>query len=436
MTTLDTLTDKAIRAALKVAAQDGKKAKKSDGGGLHLEVQPNGTGWWRFRYRYAGREGMLSLGVYPDVPLAQARSQRDEARRQVAAGINPSAARKAEKAARIAEADAERMVAEGLPPPGSFEHVAREWWGKVHQVKVSEGTAERTMIRFETDVFPWLGLRQMSTIEPPELLKCLRKVEERGAIETAHRIKDACGQVFRYGIAAGYCPRNPAADLKDALQPVQTRHLAAITNPKGAAQLLRDMMGYRGHPVTRTALSLSAMLLLRPGELRQLEWEWVDFDEATISVPSMLMKRAKTQKENDPPHVVPLAEQAVDALVELQPLTGKGRYIFPSMLSTKRCMSENTIRAALRRLGYGNDDMTAHGFRAMARTMIAERLNIDPHIIEAQLDHSVPDLNGRAYNRTQYLDQRRDMMKRWADYLDALRDGDGKLVAIQVSQAA
>ena len=248
-------------------------------------------------------------------------------------------------------------------------------------------------------------------------------MEARGAIETTHRIKDACGQVFRYGIAAGHCTRNPAADLRDALRPVPTRHHAAIVDPKRAGELLRDMMAYQGHPVTRAALQLSALLLLRPGEVRQLEWAWIDLDAATLTVPAEMMKRKKAEKANGVPHVVPLAPQAVAILRDLHPLTGHGRYVFPSLRKDGRCMSENTVRSALRRMGYGNDDMTAHGFRAMARTMIAERLGIAPEVIEAQLAHAVADALGRAYNRTQYLEQRRDMMVKWAAYLDQLRDG-------------
>ncbi len=423
MASLDTLTDKAVRAALKSAADTGKPAKIGDGGGLHIEARPTGAGWWRLRYRFGGKEGMLSLGTYPAVTLAQARQRRDEARRLIAAGTDPSAARKADKAASAAKDEARALAAAGLPGPGTFEHVAREWLATVHEAKVSAGHSERTRTRLEQDAFPWLGRRPIDEIEAPELLQCLRRVEGRGAIETAHRVKDACGQVFRYGIAIGQCTRNPAADLRDALRPVPTRHLAAIVEPKRAGELLRDMMGYQGHLVTRAGLALSALLLLRPGELRQMEWGWLDLDGGLLTVPAEVMKRSKADKAGGPPHLVPLAPQAVTILRELHPLTGHGRYVFPALTTGQRCMSENTIRSALRRLGYGNDDMTAHGFRAMARTMIAERLGINAEVIEAQLAHAVPDALGRAYNRTQYLDQRREMMNRWAAYLDRLRDG-------------
>lgn len=425
MAATDTLTDKAIKAALKGAREAGKGRKLGDGAGLVLDARPTGTGWWRLRYWRDGRENMLSLGTYPEVSLREAREKRDAARKLVAAGTDPSKARKSERAKRTAQREAEALADAGLPGPGTFEYVAREWLTTVHEAKVSAGHAQRTTLRLEQAVFPWLGKRPTVEIEAPELLQCLRRVEARGAIETAHRIKDACGQVFRYGVATGVCQRNPAADLRDALKPVQTRHHAAIVDPTAVGKLLRDATAYDGHPVTRAALQLSALLLLRPGELRHMEWAWLDLEAATLTVPPEVMKRKKAEKIYGPAHLVPLAPQAVAILRELKLLTGgEGRrYVFPSLLTGERCMSENTVRGALRRMGYGNDDMTAHGFRAMARTMIAERLNVAPEVIEAQLAHAVSDSLGRAYNRTQYLDQRREMMTRWADYLGKLRDG-------------
>lgn len=421
MPAMDNLTDKAVQAAIKAAGAADKPRKISDGGGLYLDARPTGSGWWRFRFRFDGKEGMLSLGTYPEVSLKDARERRDEARRQVAAGVDPSAARKEKKLERAAEQEVQRLVAEGKPLPGSFEAVAREWVERVHTVKVSAGHAARTLVRFEKDAFPWIGRQPLAAIDAPELLRCLRRVEGRGAIETAHRLKDACGQVFRYGIASGLCDRNPAADLRDALKPVQSRHHAAIVDPSEVSNLLRAMADYSGHPVTRAALQLSAMLLLRPGELRHLEWAWIDLEAARITVPAEVMKRTKADKAGGPPHLVPLASQAIAILKALQPLTGAGRYVFPALTSKQRCMSENTVRSALRRMGYGNDDMTAHGFRAMARTMADERLGIAPEVIEAQLAHAVPDALGRAYNRTQYLVQRIELMQAWADYLDRLR---------------
>lgn len=416
------LTDKAIRAALKTSAASGAPVTLNDGDGLTLIARPDGAGWWRLRYWLGGRENRLSLQTYPTVTLAEARERRDAARKLLASGVDPSEHRKAAKKALAAKREVDKAVAEGKGAPGTFEGVAREWLETVHQAKVSSPHAERTRIRFEQDAFPWLGQRPLREIEAPELLQVLRRVEARGAIETAHRLKDACGQVFRFGIAAGYCDRNPAADLRDALRPVPTRHLPAIVDPQRGGQLLCDLMDYSGHPVTRAALRLSALLMLRPGELRQMEWAWIDFDTATLTIPGALMKRKRAEKLTGPPHVVPLAPQAVIILRELQPLTGgEGRrYVFRSLHTSERPMSENTVNVALRRMGYDKETMTAHGFRAMARTMIAERLGVAPEIIEAQLAHAVGDPLGRAYNRTQFIEQRRDMMRRWADYLDHL----------------
>ena len=423
MASTDTLNDKTIRAAIKRAVTTGQPEKLPDGAGLRLDVQPSGSGWWRLRYRFGCKEGMLSLGVYPEVPLSLARQRRDDARTLIAAGTDPSAARKADKVTEAAQAEVTRMTVAGLPAAGSFEAVARDWLTTVHDAKVSPGHAERTRIRFEQDAFPWLGTRRVADVEAPELLAVLRKVTARGAIETAHRLKDACAQVFRYGIAIGACTRNPAADLRDALPPVPTRHLAAIVEPERAAELLRAMGDYAGHPIARAALALSALLFLRPGELRQLQWAWVDLDEAAVTIPAALMKRRKDQKANGVPHLVPLAPQATAILRDLQALTGTSRYVFPSLQTKDRPMSENTVNVALRRMGFDRETATAHGFRAMARTMAAERLGIEPQVIEAQLAHAVPDALGRAYNRTTFADQRRTLMVKWADYLDRLRDG-------------
>jgi integrase len=426
MATSNILTDKAIRAAIKSGATAGAVTRLTDGDGLRLDVQPSGAGWWRLRYRFAGKEGMLSLGTYPAVGLSDARARRDAARKLIAAGTDPSAQRRAEKQAQAVKAEVAEAIAKGHATPGSFEALAREWWATVHVAKVSQKHADRTMTRFEQDVFPWLGARPIREIEAPELLEVLRRVEARGAIETAHRAKDSCGQVFRFGIAKGECQRNPAADLRDALKPVpNAQHFAAIIDPKRAGELLRAMMDYRGHPITRAALQISAMLFQRPGQIRTMEWAWVDFDEASVTFPvgAYALKKKKNEMADAVPHIVPLPTQAVDILRnDLLPLTGSGRYVFPGQLSAVRPMSENTVRSALIRMGF-KSEQTAHGFRATARTMLAERLNVTPEVIEAQLAHAVPDANGTAYNRTKYLEQRRKMMQAWADYLDRLRDG-------------
>ena len=423
MAAINILDDKTVKAAIKTAQDTGKGRKLSDGGGLVLEARPSGAGWWRLRYWINSKEGMLSLGTYPDTGLRAARDKRDEARKLTVAGINPSEVRKADKAADKAAAEAQALADAGKPGPGTFEFVAREWLVTVHEANVSPGHAERTRIRFEQDAFPWLGRGLVAEIEAPELLAVLRRVTARGAIETAHRLKDACAQVFRYGIASGSCKRNPAADLKDALPPVPARHHAAIIDPKRAAELLRAMGDYAGHPVTRAALALSALLFLRPGELRQMEWAWVDLEGATVTIPAALMKRRRNEKANGAPHFVPLAPQAVAILHELRALTGHGRYVFPSLLTGERPMSDNTVNVALRRMGFDRETATAHGFRAMARTMAAERLGIAHEVIEAQLAHAVGDALGRAYNRTTFAEQRRELMTKWADYLDRLRDG-------------
>jgi integrase len=423
MAAINTLSDKAIKAAIKQAEEAGKPQTVNDGGGLLMIARPEGVGWWRLRYWMATRENRLSLGVYPEVTLAMARQRRDEAKRQIAEGVDPSEARKAGKAAQEQARTVERLQEAGEPLPGTFEAVAREWWSTVHSAKVSEGHAARTLIRLEQDAFPWIGARPIADLRAADVLACAQRVVQRGAIETAHRLKDACGQVFRYGVATSACERNPVVDLRDALPPVPARHLAALTDPEEVAKLLRAMDGYHGHPVTRFGLLLSPLLFLRPGELRHLEWGWINWDDSALTVPSELMKRKRADKATGQPHWVPLSTQAQALLRELQPLTGQGRYLFPSLTSSQRAMSENTVRSALRRLGYGNDDMTAHGFRAMARTMAVERLGIAAEVVEAQLAHAVGDALGRAYNRTQFLAQRRELMQVWADYLDRLKAG-------------
>ena len=415
------LTDTAVKNAKpgvhpKTGPTD-RAYKLADEKGLYLLVTPAKGKLWRFDYRFDGKRKTLALGAYSAVSLADARDRRDEARKMLAElpPRDPGAVRQAEKQA---EQEQRQQVL-----VNSFEAVAREWVGKVHRAKVSAGHADRTLVRFEKDAFPWIGRRPLADITAPELLAVIRRVEDRGAIETAHRLKDACGQVFRYGIASGLCERNPAADLRDALEPVRVKHHAAIIEPAEVGKLLRDIDEYKGQPVTTAALKLSAMLLLRPGELRHLEWAWIDEDAATITVPGAAMKRRREEKEDGPPHIVPLAPQALAVLREIRPLTGSGKYVLPSLTSRLRPLSENTVRSALRRLGYGNDDMTAHGFRATARTLAVERLGIAPEVVEAQLAHAVQDALGRAYNRTQFLEQRQHLMTVWASYLDRLKAG-------------
>lgn len=396
---------------IKTAKPGPKPVRLFDGGGLYLEVAPSGGKWWRLKYRHDGKEKRLSLGTYPDTSLKDARERRDLARRDLAAGIDPGAKRKAEKATRTALA------------ANTFEAVAREWHQAVHCAAVTEGHAARTLLRLEQDAFPWIGATPIAEVTAPKLLEALRKVEARGAIETAHRVRQACGQVFRYGIATGRCERDPAADLRDALQPVIVKHHAAITEPRKVGELLRAFDDYQGLPTTRAALKLAPLVFLRPGELRQAEWAEFDLDAAVWTVPAARMKRTKQQKASGAPHLVPLSRQAVAVLRELEPLTGRGRYVFPSPRGGSRPMSDNAVLSALRRMGFAKDEMSGHGFRAMARTLMAERLGVPESVVEAQLAHAVRDSLGRAYNRTEFVDQRRSMMQQWADYLDTLRQG-------------
>lgn len=397
--------------------------KHFDGAGLYLEITAAGGRYWRLKYRFDGREKRLAFGVYPEVPLKVARQRRDDARRLLAEGIDPGEAKKEAKAdSARRSADRERRAA-GLPPVGSFEEVARDWLDKVQRHKVSPGHVTRTLTRFELHIFPWLGARALGSLTAPDLLACLRRVESGGKVETAHKVKQACGQVFRYGVATGRCDRDPTGDLSDALRPILTTHRAAVLDPLRVGELLRALDGYQGQPTTRAALLLGALLFQRPGEIRGAEWEEIDLDAGTFTIKSARMKLSLQGKASGIPHQVPLSRQAVALLRDLQPLTGRGRLVFPGLRVRDRPISDMTMNAALRRLGFGPEEMTAHGFRAMARTLLHERLGVAPEVIEAQLAHAVPDALGRAYNRTEFLDQRRTMMQEWADYLDRLRVG-------------
>jgi integrase len=401
------LTDTQIRKA----KADDKPVRLYDERGLYIEIRPAGGKWWRLKYRFEGREKLLSLGTYPDTPLKAAREKRDRARELLASGADPSATRKAEKASRVQAAT------------NSFEAVAREWHSVVHADKVSAGHAERTLIRLEQDVFPWLGAVPVGDVTPPQLLQTIRRIEARGAIETAHRALQACGQVFTYAIATGRAVRNPAPDLRGALKPVLGRHMPAIVEPKRVGELLRAIHDYEGQPVTRAALQLAPLVIVRPGELRKAEWAEFDLEAAEWRIPSARITRTKQEKASGAAHVVPMSKQAIAVLGDLTPLTGHGRYVFPSLRTGERPMSDNAVLSALRRMGFPKDEMSGHGFRAMARTILAERLHVDEAVIEAQLAHAVRDSLGRAYNRSEFAAQRRAMLQQWADYLDKLREG-------------
>ena len=364
----------------------------------------SGTGkYWRLDYRLDAKRKTLALGCYPDISLAKARERREEARQQIANGIDPALVRKAQK-----QATAERIA-------NSFKVIALEWYVKQSPSWVS-GHGDKIIRRFERDIFPWLGDKPILDITPKELLATLRRIENRGAIETAHRALQNCGQVFRYAIATERAERDISADLRGALQPVIKGHHAAITDSKQIGGLLRAIDGYQGSFVTRCALQLAPLWFVRPGELRQAEWIEFDFEAALWTIPANRMKMKESL-------IVPLASQALTVLQNLFALTGSGRYVFPSERTQTRPMSNNTVLSSLRRMGYKTDEMTGHGFRAMARTVLDEVLHIRPDIIEHQLAHAVKDPNGRAYNRTTHLEERRRMMQVWADYLNTLRDG-------------
>lgn len=403
------LTDTACRNA---TCPPGKaRHRLSDGGGLYLEVSPAGAKRWFWKFYPDGKESRLALGSFPHVGLKAARKACDDARRARREGINPVQQRKAERLANKASGAA------------TFEAVAREFHA-TQRSGWSDTYAEKWLRLCERDLFPRLGALPLADVSAPVLLAALQRVESRGARDSAHALRQYAGQVFRYGIATGRCDRNPAADLRDALKPLIVKHVGAVLDPKKAGELLRDLHGYAGQPVTRAALLLSALTFQRPGNIRAMEWPEIDAERALWTIPAVKMKRSRHGKLNGRPHLVPLAPQALAILEDLRPLTGHGRYVFPSMLGGGRCMSENTVRSALRRLGYGNDDMTGHGFRAMARTLIAEHLpGIPADVVESQLAHGKSGPLGAAYDRAEYMAQRRELMTCWADYLDRLRNG-------------
>lgn len=391
------LTDTAIRTA---KAAD-KPYKLSDERGLFVLVNPNGSKWWRLKFRVDGKEKMLSFGTYPDVSLKDARSKRDDARKMLSDGIDPGAHRKAQKAGK-----SERAA-------NSFEVIAREWL-EGQKTVVSSGQHGKTLARMENDVFPWLGGKPVAEITAPDVLSVIRRIDQRGARYTAHRARGQISQVMRYAIATGRAERDPCPDLKGAIPPARSSNFASITEPKQVAELLRAIDGFKGTFVVRCALLLSPMVFVRPGELRKAEWSGIDLEKSEWRY---FVTKTKTD------HLVPLATRAVDLLKELHALTGHGRYVFPGR-DPQKPMSEAAVNAALRRMGYDTKtEITGHGFRAMARTILAEELHQKPEVIEHQLAHAVPDQNGTAYNRTKFLKERKAMMQIWADYLNKLKAG-------------
>lgn len=387
-----------------------KRVRLADGRGLYLEVAPNGSKRWFWKYYFADKEKRLALGSYPDTTPKAARLKRDQARLLHQAGSDPARERVVAKLQRKAASI------------NTFEAVARD----LHALKSADWSpsyAERWLARLEKDVFPWIGKHPIADIKAPLLLATMRRVEARGVKELAHSLRESCGQVFKHGNTLGACEHNPADTLRGALKPVATKHMAAVLEPKAAGDLMRAICAYGGQPATRAALELSALVFQRPGNIRSMEWAWVDLDAAMLTIPAESMKRRKAGKVNGRPHFVPLAPRAVEILEDLKPLTGHGRYVFPSLLTGERPMSENTLRTALRRMGFDNDTMTPHGFRAMARTLMVERLNIHPDVIEAQLAHGKSGPLGMAYDRAEFVEQRRQMMNLWADYLQRLAQG-------------
>ena len=376
-----------------------KTYKSFDSKGLYLEITPKGAKRWRFKYRFMKKEKLLSLGLYPEVSLKKARSRRDEFRVLLADGVDPSEHRKAEKNGLFDEA------------LNTFESVGREWHSKFSSTWV-DSHSNRILRRLEKDIFPWLGAKPIASLSPQDVLHCVQRIENRGAIESAHRALQNCSQIFRYGVATGNLQRDPTPDLRGALAPSKGSHFAAITEPHAVGELLRAIDAFQGTFIIKSALQFAPLVFVRPGELRTAKWEDIDF-----STREWRYLVSKTETE----HIVPLSEQALGILKEIRPITGNGLYVFPSLRSKQRPMSENTILAALRRMGYAKEEMSGHGFRAMARTILDEVLEFPPHLIEHQLAHAVRDPNGRAYNRTAHLEQRRDMMQKWSDYLDEIK---------------
>jgi len=381
-------------------AKAGEKTYRlADEKGMYLEVTPQGRKYWRMKYRFGGKEKRLALGVYPEISLKTARDRRDQARTQLAANIDPCAYKQA------------RKLLNSTASQNSFEATGIEWfskqkpsWSENHWSKV-----ERMMIK---DLFPYLGMRPIDAITPPELLAVLRKVESRGALESAKRTKQIAGQIFRYAVATGRAERDPSQDLNGALAVPIKKHRAAVTDPKAVGPLLNALESYQGTAVVRAALKLAPLTFVRPGELRHAKWEDIDFDTAE-------WRFYITKTKSD--HIVPLSRQALEILNELHPLTARSEYVFPGARSAKRPMSNNAVLSAMRRMDITKDEMCGHGFRAMARTILDEELNYRFDWIEQQLAHAVKDVHGRAYNRTAHLPQRKKMMQAWANYLDSLK---------------
>ena len=387
-------------AIIKNTKPSDKTITLKDGGGLFLYVEPNHSKRWRYRYQFDGKWCLLSLGIYPDVKLKQARLERDRLKELINQGINPSAQRKAEK-----------VTPEGYHP-NCFEMVAREWHNE-YQSTWNKSHSERIIRRLEKDIFPWLGKKNIADITAPELLTVIRRIKDRGVLETAHRALGNCGQVFRYGVQTGKCLRDITYDLRGALPQPTTKHMASLTEPKDVKRLLLSFDDYTGSFPVLCALKLSVLWFVRPSELRLARWADFDLDNAQWRY---------TVSKTNTPHIVPLSKQSIEILKDLHALTGDCDYVFS--ITGNKPMSDGTVNKALRRLGWDTQtEYTGHGARSMARTILAERLGELPEVIEHQLAHKVPDALGTAYNRTKYLAQRVKLMQVWANYLDELKAG-------------
>lgn len=400
MASLNNLTNQEV----KNAKCDGKDVKLFDGGGMYLHVKANGGKWWRLKYRFAGKEKLISLGTFPEISLADARERRDKARRLLLEGVDPSTHRKQTKIEQRIQA---------LQGSNTFEAVAVEWLDRIHKKAVVPAHYKRNEARIKQYLLPLLGKLPVTEVKPPLVLEALRRIEKTGHVETAHRVRALCGQIFRYAISTSRTQHDPVAVLRGALQPVKEKHHPALLETKQVGELLRAIDGYGGYVLTRGALQLAPLLFVRPGELRKAMWKEFDLERAEWNY---------TPSKNGEPVLIPLSKQAVAVLEEMNAISGHdSKYVFPSVRSKKRPMSDNTLNAALHRMGY-KGEMTAHGFRAVARTFLAEKLGYPDHYIEQQLAHKVKDPLGRAYNRTKFIEQRRVMMQAWADYLDVLRN--------------
>lgn len=388
-----------IDIKIKASKPKEKPYKLTDEKGLYLLINPNGSKLWKHKYRFANKEKKLSFGAYPDVTLAQARAKRDEARTNLTNDIDPGILKNSIKRSK-------KLAAEN-----SFEAIAREWHAKFTP-KWTEDHSKRVLSRLEQNIFPWIGKRPITEVTAPELLSALRRVEARGAIETAHRIHQMCGQVFRYAIATGRAERDISQDLKGALAPVKTKHHATIIDPKEIAKLLLAINDYKGFYITKCALQLAPLFFVRPGELRKAEWSEINYETAEWRIPAHKMKMREQ-------HIVPLSTQAITILKSLQAYSGDCQYVFPGIRTKTRPMSENTVLGALRRLGYSSDEMTGHGFRSMASTLLNEQ-GWNRDAIERQLAHAERNNIRAAYNYAEYLPERREMMQSWADYLEKL----------------